>query len=61
LQQRRRRRLFVLKAKVAAYSYCVIQLVNAGPGYVCVSKLKTIRGGREGERVSAIYLAVDAV
>ena len=45
-QQRRRRKLFVLKAEVAVLCRSA----------VCVSKPETVGGGKEGERVSAILL-----
>jgi len=51
-QRLRRRRLFEPKAEFSAY--CA-QIASAGPGYMCASKQKSLRGGTEEERY--LYLA----
>jgi len=54
-QQQRRRRLFALKAEVAAQ--CV-QLASAGPVYLCVS---TKNVAEERESTSARYLSAGSI
>ena len=43
--------LFAQKADIVVY--CA-QLYSTDPGYAYVSKLKTLRGRRKGQRVSAV-------